>query len=104
MSAVGSENLPDCIRAVQDAEPEQAPVGPPPARASDLDRDRESGFARPGKSCAGQGNAAVQNALDRVGTETGGDPFLSLLEQLAENDNSGLGAHGDFDFFLGEDN
>lgn len=40
------------------------------------------------------------SATGSVPSETEIDPFLSLLEQLAENENSQLGGPSDLDFFL----
>ncbi|KAK4610622.1 Pentafunctional AROM polypeptide [Fulvia fulva] len=49
----------------------------------------------PGPSSGGSASADSHNL------EPENDPFLSLLEQLAGNDSSGLAEHGEFDFFLG---
>ncbi|KAI5359756.1 hypothetical protein Slin15195_G116150 [Septoria linicola] len=52
-----------------------------------LDQQTPGGFSGSAES----GNAEVEN-----------DPFLSLLEQLAENDTTtGFGGQGDFDFYMG---
>ncbi|KAK4496296.1 hypothetical protein PRZ48_012276 [Zasmidium cellare] len=48
--------------------------------------------------------SGVSASTENGHIEAENDPFLSLLEQLAENDTSGLGAHENFDFFMGQQN
>ncbi|PPJ56201.1 hypothetical protein CBER1_10338 [Cercospora berteroae] len=45
---------------------------------------------------------SFNGSAESAHTEVESDPFLSLLEQLAENDaTTAFGGHGDFDFYMG---